>query len=261
MNVSKKKVAQGGRYYEYVIESIKDMISNGELKCGDKLPSERDLAEKFNVSRVPIREALKILEYMGILDSSQGDGTYVRNITTEDIIGKMSFAVNATAGAIADLLEVRINLETFAAYHAAHRRTNEDIQELQQIMLDLRQAKKETPLTEEGILRQRHLSYQFHRCMVKAAHNSILTSIYENLFELLDVSRQFTINSSGISYNSILAHEAILNQIIQRDGDSARESVAGHLADLRHKLEASLSQAKAEKMLQNSPTPVDTETE
>ncbi len=249
MNIPEKKIGQGGRYYEYVIENIKEMISSGELKCGDKIPSERELAEKFNVSRVPIREALKILEYMGILDSSQGDGTYVRSITTEDIISKMGFAVNATAGAIADLLEVRINLETFAAYHAAHRRTSEDIHELQQLMLEMREAKKKPGIqSEEDIHRQRRLSYQFHAAMVRAAHNSILTSIYENLFELLEISRQFTINESGISYNSILAHEAILNQIIQRDGESARESVAGHLADLKAKLDAGLSRAKMEKI-------------
>ena len=56
------------------------MITRGELKCGERIPSERDLAARFNVSRVPIREALKILEYMGVLDSSRGDGTYVKNI-------------------------------------------------------------------------------------------------------------------------------------------------------------------------------------
>ena len=59
-----------GRYYEYVIDNIKGMIIRGELKQGEKIPSERELAERFNVSRVPIREALKILEYMGILDST-----------------------------------------------------------------------------------------------------------------------------------------------------------------------------------------------
>ena len=127
MENTPKAHGAGARYYEYVIEGIKDMIARGELKSGEKLPSERELAGRFNVSRVPIREALKILEYMGVLDSSRGDGTYVKNFTMEDSIGKIAFALTATTDALMDLLELRINLETFAAYYAAQRRTDEDI--------------------------------------------------------------------------------------------------------------------------------------
>ena len=97
----------GPRHYEVVIDDIKAMILRGELKQGEKIPSERELAERFNVSRVPIREALKILEYMGILDSTQGDGTYVKNYTLEDLIRKLDFAVTTTTDTLRDLLELR----------------------------------------------------------------------------------------------------------------------------------------------------------
>ena len=66
MNLPNKQPNGSGRFYEYVIDNIRQMIADGELEAGQKLPSERELAEKFNVSRVPIREALKILEYMGV---------------------------------------------------------------------------------------------------------------------------------------------------------------------------------------------------
>ncbi|NCB62121.1 MAG: FadR family transcriptional regulator [Clostridia bacterium] len=255
MDISNEKKDSGGRYYEYVIDSIKEMISSGELKCGEKIPSERDLAVKFNVSRVPIREALKILEYMGILDSSRGDGTYVRNITVEDMIGKMDFALTATADTIMDLQEMRINLETFAAYNAALRRTDEDIDEIYQALSDMREAKKEPNMEDESVQNLRYLSHQFHRLLIKAAHNSVLASIYENLFELLDISRQFTINTSGISYNSILAHEAVFNKIIQQDADGARDSMADHLSDVRIKLSATLAEAEAQELLAQSTLP------
>lgn len=254
MSIAAKKEASGGRYYEYVIESIKGMIARGELKCGEKIPSERELADKFNVSRVPIREALKILEYMGILDSSRGDGTYVKNITVEDLIGKMDFAITATADTIMDLLELRINLETFAAYYAALRRTDDDIAEIRQVLLDMREAKKAPNMGDEDVQALRRLSHQFHRCLVKAAHNAVLSSIYENLYELLDISRQFTINTSGISYNSILAHEAVFNKIIQQDAEGARESMNEHLDDVRVKLSATLAEAEAEELLHIAPT-------
>lgn len=243
------KTNGGGRYYEYVIESIKAMIARGELKCGEKIPSERELAERFSVSRVPIREALKILEYMGILDSSRGDGTYVRNITVEDLIGKMDFALTATAETLTDLVELRINLETFAAYHAALRRTDEDIASIRQTILDMREAKKRPHSDDASVENLRRLSQQFHLELVKAAHNTVLTSIYENLYELLDISRQFTISSSGISYDSILAHEALLNKLIQQDAEGAKESMEGHLSEVRIRLNNILSKVEAEELI------------
>lgn len=235
------------RYYEFVIDRIKGMIASGELKCGEKIPSERDLAERFNVSRVPIRETLKILEYMGVLDSKQGDGTYVREITTEDLISKMNFAVTVTTDTIKDLTELRMNLETFAAYYAAQRRTGEDIAGIRQAITDMREAKKNENLTDdEGVQRLRRLSQQFHRCVIRAAHNSVLSSVYENLYELLDISRQFTISGSGISYNSILAHEMISNKIILQDAEGAREAMKEHLSDVWVNLEGKLAEAEAE---------------
>ena len=235
-------------------DSIKGMLSRGELKCGENLPSERELADRFNVSRVPIREALKILEYMGILDSSRGDGTYVRNITVEDLIGKMDFAITATADTLIDLVEMRINLECFAAYRAALYRTDEDIAAIRSTILDMRKAKKTLHENNPDMETLRCLSQQFHLELVKSAHNSVLTSIYENLYELLDISRQFTINSGGISYDSILAHEAILNMIIQGDATGAREAMEGHLSEVRLRLNAILSEAEAEALFRIHPT-------
>lgn len=253
MENTPKAHGAGARYYEYVIEGIKDMIARGELKSGEKLPSERELAGRFNVSRVPIREALKILEYMGVLDSSRGDGTYVKNFTMEDSIGKIAFALTATTDALMDLLELRINLETFAAYYAAQRRTDEDITELYQTIVDMRLAKKSPQMDDEAIQNLRRLSHEFHRRLVQAAHNSVLSTVYENLYELLDISRQFTTSSSGISYNSILAHEAVFNKIVQQDAEGARESMAEHLADVRVNLSAKLAEAEANELSQAMP--------
>lgn len=248
-----KTAGEGGRYYEYVIENIKGMITRGELKCGERIPSERELAARFNVSRVPIREALKILEYMGVLDSSRGDGTYVKNIVVEDLIGKLDFPMTATADTLMDLLELRISLETFAAFYAAQRRTKEDIEALRQTIGDMREAKKLPNMDAGSVQKLREISYEFHRLLVRSAHNSVLSSVYENLYELLDVSRQFTTNHSGISYNSILAHEAIFNRIVQRDADGAREAMEEHLSDVRVNLSSRLAEAEAKEQNQSLP--------
>lgn len=237
----------GNRYYELIIDDIKAMILRGELKQGDRVPSERELAEKFNVSRVPIREALKILEYMGIIDSTQGDGTYVANYTIEDLIGKLDFAVTVTADTIMDLLELRINLECFAASQAALRRTDEDIDRLEKSLSAMRRARTAAPpIDEASITALRELSHEFHRNVIRATHNSVLSSVYDSLYELLDISRQFTISTSGISADSTLAHEAIFSRIIQRDAQGASAYMAEHLSDVRVKLGESLKESKAQ---------------
>ena len=108
-------------------------------------------------------------------------------------------------------------------------------------------------MDDASIQHLRQLSHQFHRCLVRAAHNSVLSSVYENLYELLDISRQFTTNSSGFSYNSILAHEAVFNKIIQKDAEGARESMQEHLADVRINLSTKLAEAEAEELLHATP--------
>lgn len=247
-----KDCAEGGRYYEAVIEGIKDMVARGELSCGDKLPSERELAERFHVSRGPVREALKILEYTGLLSSSRGDGTYVKNTVLENSVEKMAFTVSATTDALMDLLELRINLEVFAAYNAAQRRTEQDIAELYQAIVDMREAKKSPKLNGAATQNLRRLSHEFHSRLVQAAHNRVLTSVYENLYELLDISRQFT-STSSVSYNSILAHETLFNKIVQQDAEGARESMEEHLADVRTNLSAQLAKAQANELSQTIP--------
>ena len=210
MNLPTKQADGSGRFYEYVIDNIRQMIADGELQAGQKLPSERELAEKFNVSRVPIREALKILEYMGVLDT------------------------------IRDLLELRIVLETFAAYHAAQRRTDEDIASIQKLLRDMREAKKVNDGTEESVQNLRKLSHGFHQALVRAAHNAVLSSVYEYLYELLDISRQFTINNSGISYSSIVAHEALFSKVIEGDAEGARQCMEEHMEDVRYNLKSTM---------------------
>ena len=163
MNLPTKQADGSGRFYEYVIDNIRQMIADGELQAGQKLPSERELAEKFNVSRVPIREALKILEYMGVLDSSPGDGTYVKNTSAQSLVSKMNFSFDATADTIRDLLELRIVLETFAAYHAAQRRTDEDIASIQKLLRMRRQKDQRSYFRRKSVQNLRKLSHGFHR--------------------------------------------------------------------------------------------------
>ena len=146
----------------------------------------------------------------------------------------------AAAQTIRDLLELRIVLETFAAYHAAQRRTDEDIASIQKLLRDMREAKKVNDGTEESVQNLRKLSHGFHQALVRAAHNAVLSSVYEYLYELLDISRQFTINNSGISYSSIVAHEALFSKVIEGDAEGARQCMEEHMEDVRYNLKSTM---------------------
>lgn len=226
-------------YYEIIINNLRDALVNGQLKYGEKIPSERELADRFNVSRVPVREALKILEYMGMLENIPGDGLYLKNICVGDLIKKLDFAFILKSQTILDLFEARISIESSACFYAAQRRTEEDIAVLKNTIEEMRSAKKLSKGTQSDLEKIRRASHQFHINIIKAAKNSVLTSIYKNLFRLLDISKHYTLNTKTTesnTFDTILAHEAILNKIILSDSEGARDSMTEHLEAAREKL-------------------------
>src|SRR6266852_3577595 len=99
------------RIYEEIVRQIKTMITEGRLKSGDQLPPERDLAEKFLVSRTSVREALRALESLGLIEIRPGEGTFVREVSIEALIEPLALVMASQRGAIAELFEARRLLE------------------------------------------------------------------------------------------------------------------------------------------------------
>lgn len=232
-----------GISYRVIIEKLLMMMTTGELKQGEKLPSERVLAEKFHVSRVPVREALKVLEYLGFLQASTNGALYVAERNIEALVSKLNLGVVATPQSLHDLFEVRIALESTACYYAALRRTDEDIQRIRGSLDNMRRLIEAGSDTPEAKTELRKYSHQFHIFVVEAAHNSVLTGTYHSLFNLLEISKQQTINSSSGSYDTLLAHEAIFNQIVAQDAVRARTDIIGHLNHAMEKLNTHLNES------------------
>lgn len=228
---------KSGSHYKDIIEHIKDLIATGVYSAGDKFPSERSLAEKFNVSRVPVREALKVLEYIGILKNVPNDGLYVHNLDISHIIENLSFGLSIQSQSVLSLFEVRISLESTACYYAAIRRTGEDITQIRLTLKKMRDLLKEAKIKDADYEMLRLYSHEFHALLVRSAHNEILTGIYCSLFSLLELSKQYTIRREFDSYDSLLAHEAIFNKILSKDSNGARDDMIGHLVCARRKLE------------------------
>src|SRR2546426_928581 len=122
------------RIYEEIVRQVKQMIAEGRLKSGDRLPPERDLAEKFVVSRSSVREALRALESLGLVEIRAGEGTFVREVSVESLIEPLALMMVAQREAIAELFEARRLLEPGIAALAASRATLEEVAEMERIL-------------------------------------------------------------------------------------------------------------------------------
>jgi len=122
------------RIYEEIVRQVKQMIAEGRLKSGDQLPPERDLAEKFVVSRTSVREALRALESLGLVEIRPGEGTFIREVSVEALIEPLALVMASQRGAIAELFEARRLLEPAIAALAAGRATPEELSEMERIL-------------------------------------------------------------------------------------------------------------------------------
>src|SRR5437867_8832817 len=120
------------RIYEEIVRQVKQMIAEGRLKSGDRLPPERDLAEKFVVSRSSVREALRALESLGLVEIRPGEGTFVREVSVESLIEPLALMMFSQRGALAELFGAWCLLEPGLAALAESRATLGEVSELEQ---------------------------------------------------------------------------------------------------------------------------------
>lgn len=227
-----EKKTSTNKYYEIILDWFKAQIMSGELKEGDTIPSERELAAQFGVSRVPVREALRILEYIGIV-SNTTDGMTVQKVDIQLLNPKANFASEITMETLENLFEVRIFLESAAAYYAAKRRTEEDIRLMHQSIQQMLSALDDPDQDGEAMIKASH---DFHFHVIHAAHNPVLDNMYKNLYDLLEVSKQFTIHSNQVSSSTLMDHEAILYKIESGNADEASKYMKFHLSRAMKKL-------------------------
>ena len=154
--MEEKKVSKtGNKYYEVILDWFRQQILSGQMKEGDTIPSERELAAQFGVSRVPVREALRILEYIGII-SNGADGMIIQRVDVQLFTPGANFATEITQETIENLFEVRIFLESAAAYYAALRHTDEDIEQIRNAITAMSAAIDDPDADSEAFTRSSH---------------------------------------------------------------------------------------------------------
>ena len=214
-----------GRRYEQVAEQIQRLIASGALSPGDRLPPERELAAKFGVGRSSLRDAIRTLEVMGIVESRHGSGTVVRDLSTDALVVPLASVLAEKRGLVAELLDVRRMIEPALAARAAANATEEELSRLEDIVR--RQAEKvrrgEQSIEEDS---------EFHYAIALAARNSVVLKVLDVLMDLLLDSRARSLQVKGRPERSCAGHRRILRAIKRRDGPAAEAAVRKHLKEI-----------------------------
>lgn len=210
------------RIYEEIVRQIKGMISEGKLKSGDRLPPERDLAEKFTVSRASVREALRSLESLGLIEIRAGEGTFVKEVSIESLVEPLALVILSQREAVAELFEARRLLEPAIASLAARRATTEEIQEMARI---LGEQSKEIAEGRTGIAQDA----AFHAAIAGSVHNRAIMRIIHALMDLLTQSREESLQTPGRPQRSYQDHVRMLKAIQRRDEAAAHKAMLDHL--------------------------------
>lgn len=224
-SISNKKV------YEQVIEQIQDNIMNGTFKKGDKLPSERELSEKMRVSRTSIREALRVLETMGVVESRQGEGNFICSNIEKSLLQPLSMMFKLNGGSWSDIFELRNILEIECARLCAKRATDLDCRELQAIVDAM--IKETYGQNRLDVLVD--LDKKFHNNLSNMSKNYLIESLFlttSNLFEKFIEDARYKIisyDSATGSSDLLIQHKNICEAIIKKDEEAAMNYMKEHM--------------------------------
>ncbi|HTX92534.1 MAG TPA: FadR/GntR family transcriptional regulator [Anaerolineales bacterium] len=218
---------QNERLYEKIVTQIEARIVAGDLKVGDRLPSENELAEQFAVSRTAVREAVKTLREKGLIEIRPGRGTYVTSPTTGGMRQSLDLLMKfgSTDGS-SNLMEVREILECEIAALAATRMTEEYIAAMQEAYGVMETASDNADLFVEADL-------DFHLALAEATQNPLIPALMDTIIDLLREQRKRTALVEGGLQRGQSHHKKILEAVMQRDPQAARLAMRNHLQQVR----------------------------
>lgn len=216
------------------IDKIKGMITSGELGPGDRLPKEADLAERLGLSRNSLREAVKALSMIRVLDVRQGDGTYVTSLAPDLLLDALSFVVDFHRDdTVLQFLEVRRILEPAATALATERMPAEDIAKLQAVLDQL----GDDPTIEALVAND----LEFHRQIAAGSGNAVLCSLIDGLSGPTTRARIWRgLTQEGAAERTREQHQAIVDAITARQPDLARSWATIHVAGVEEWLRRAL---------------------
>lgn len=217
------------KVYHEIVDQIRELIVAGRIKPGDRLPPERELAELFKASRNSVRDAIRVLEQMGLIESRQGDGTYVRSVSVEELAEPLALMLLQSRTQMRELWEVRRVLEPALAEFAAARITDEELDELEAILEAQRRK------VEAGFIALEE-DTAFHYGIAEAARNTVMLRTLDTLVDLLRRSRERSLQQHDRPAYSLAGHRRILGALRRRDPEAARAEMLRHLRDIEERV-------------------------
>jgi len=214
------------KVYETVINELREKIVSGQLGPGDYLPTERELAEMMGVSRASVREALKVLEFMGLIESKPKGGTNISSVSPEILIDKLNaLDLSSSDCPLLDLIELREALEPTIVRLAVERATEEEIAELKNNLKGLEDNHDEEYNTRADAL--------FHLNIAKASHNIFFIQLMEVLLAMLKEIRAKTLSMSRERKKIIEEHQVIVKSMEERDKAAAVAAIETHIKNIK----------------------------
>jgi GntR family transcriptional repressor for pyruvate dehydrogenase complex len=221
------KVVRSSRLYEQIVQQIEESILNGTLKAGDQLPSERELALKFGVSRTAVREAVKSLHEKGLVEAYSGRGTFITNRTSQAVTQSINLMMKIDqADGSASLAEVRQILEPEIAALAATRIQEPQLALMREAFSVMNQALRDPDAYIEADL-------DFHLALAESAGNPLILSLLDSIVGLLREQRIKIFFQEGGPERGQHHHARILAAIEKRDSEASRAAMRDHLEQVR----------------------------
>jgi GntR family transcriptional repressor for pyruvate dehydrogenase complex len=211
--------------YEQVVEEIVQRIKTGTYKPEDRLPTEKELVEEFGVSRNSLREAMKCLAAAGVVSSTSGKGTFVAPNAPE-LLTRSGLIVDLSVyESVTEIIEFRYMIEPESAYLAAKKATVQQIDELHDILMSLR----------DRVIKREHwesTGFQFHNMIAKMTGNGILVSVMDSISQELYKSRAYIYDKIILQDTDWEEHKAIYDAVRGRKGEEARQCMKKHLESI-----------------------------
>lgn len=217
------KPVENKRVYQQVVDQVQNMIFDGSLKAGDKLPVERDMVKLFAVSRTSIREAVRALEILGLVECRQGNGNFIRKEFDTGLFEPLSIMFKLHNGNAIELFKVRKMLEIEAVSLAVEQISDQQRKELKSIMDKLGKAKSE----DEKV----RLDAEFHFKIIEASNNYLLKCFYNAVSSIMKAfisdARIVFFKTEKLNKLSEL-HQDIYEAIISGNSDKAKKAIQKH---------------------------------
>ncbi len=214
------------RLYVEVLEQIQQLLAEGTLKPGDRLTSERELANRLGVSRSSIREALSALDLMGILESRPGEGTFVRAEPAEEVYKPLALMLLLEKKNNYDVLEIRKILEAESAFLAAERAKKENLEKMEKCLFEMEKD------IELGTVREEP-NAMFHLFVAESTQNKVMEKLMHAVIDLvvfsMKASREKMLRKPGNREKLYTQHQEIYRAIAARDPVAARNKMCEHL--------------------------------